>query len=204
MRKMSTLYKQEFEPIMKDGKQVGRKSLGVSDELNEENAWVFSDPTTKAYLKMDGAACAVINGLMYARLMVGQTKRGGKKILLPENAIPAQPEPDPNTGQHPHWVPTKDNPQYKWFNYAFEQLPYEDGTYEMCGTKIVNDPEHTGKLAVLINHNNPELLVDLPEVMTKESLGIWIGSRPNEGVVFKNDSGFMCKLRRTDYLLGKS
>jgi hypothetical protein len=199
MNKMSVLYVQEFELL---GKR-GRIFKGLSDEVRPENAWVFTDPTTVAYRKLDGAACAIIEGKMYARIMVGQgKKKRNKKIEKPIDAIPAQPEPDPITGQHPHWVPTEGKPQYKWFNHTMDKFgPYEDGTYELCGSKIGGDPEATGEKAFAISHTDPHLLLELPSELNKTTLREMIEGNPYEGIIFKNANGDYCKLRRFDFML---
>jgi hypothetical protein len=197
MKKMTTLYVTTFkEPA--NGKR-GRIFDKLSNEVREENQWVFSDPTTKAYRKLDGAAAAIINGKLYARYMV-RTNKGGKVRKIPENGIPAQEKPDENTGQHPYWVPTKGRPEYKWHNLAFDNQPdLPDGTYELCGIKINQNKENLKEDAVLLNHNNPSLIVELPERLNFDSIKDLIENLNQEGIVFKNDAGEMCKIRKVDY-----
>lgn len=86
MKKISTLYK-------KDPNDLGR----VINEVNPENAWVFTDAGVIATQKYDGTACAIIDGQLYKRYDV----KKGKNV--PPFAIPCQ-DPDPVTGHWPHWV----------------------------------------------------------------------------------------------------
>lgn len=176
----------------------GRVFTHVSNEVRPENSWVFTDPTTKAYKKLDGTACAVISGKLYARYMVKQ--RGpNKPAVYPEDGIPAQPEKDLATGQHPYWVPTEGKPHYKHQNEALEKFPdLPDGTYEFCGP-IINKNKENLSSNTFINHNSSDLIVELPKELTFESLKEMVKNYPGEGFVFKNDSGQMCKLRRVDF-----
>ena len=90
MKKMTTLFKMEFD-ILPNGK--GRMFRELSKEINEENNWVITDKTTKAYRKIDGTACSIINGELYARYMV-KMRNGNKPSVIPENGIPAQEKED--------------------------------------------------------------------------------------------------------------
>jgi hypothetical protein len=197
MRKMTTLYKQYFDRLPNN---KGRVFTHITDEVRDENKWVFTDTTTKAYKKLDGTACAIIDGKLYARYMVRQ-RSADKPKKYPEDGIPAQPKEDPNTGQHPYWVPTDDKKEYKYHNEAFARMTNkEDGTYELCGPKINGNKENLAE-NILINHNSTELIVQLPKELTFESIKDMVSNYKGEGFVLKNSSGDMCKIRRCDFKL---
>lgn len=196
MKKMTTLFVQNFEPVP-SGK--GRIFTGLSEEVRPENAWVFTDPSVKAYRKLDGTAAAIIDGVIYARYMV-RHRKGNKPPIIPENGIPAQPNKDEGSNSHPYWVPAHSSPHYKYHVQAFEKQPgLPDGTYELCGTKINGNKEGLDDEAFLWNHDDENLLLDMPYPLTFDSIKVWISSMPYEGVVFKNDSGQTCKIRRVDF-----
>ncbi len=196
MKKMSTLYKMLFDYLPNN---KGRIFKGLSQEINQENSWVFTDKSTRAYRKLDGTACAIINGKMYAIYMVKTDKN--KQRQVPKNGIPAQELPDANTKLHPYWVPTEGDAKYKWHNHAYnlDGAWNHDGTYELVGKKINANKEGLDEDAILWNHNDENLLIELPDEITFESLRELIASKPWEGIVFKNDSGQLCKLRRCDF-----
>lgn len=125
MKKISTLYK-------KDPSDLSR----VINEINPENAWVFTDPGVKATQKLDGTACAVINGQLYKRYDVKKGK------TVPPFAIPCQ-DPDEITGHWPHWILCNhDDPADKWHFQAFDPVTDADGTYELIGPKVQGNPEN--------------------------------------------------------------
>lgn len=184
MKKISTLFK-------KDIHNLGR----VINEINPENNWVF-DGEAIATQKFDGSACAVINGKLYKRY---DAKKGK---TAPEGAIPCQ-EADFITGHHPHWVEcdiTKKEDKYFWegFNTLAESGKVEDGTYELIGEKVRNNPENiTGHL--LVKHGT--------QVLGLESLDFdfikgFLSNTENdmEGIVFHHIAdNRMCKIRKSDF-----
>lgn len=179
MKKISTLYK-------KDPNDLSR----VINEVDEKNKWVFKEgiPTRK----FDGTSCAIIGGEIYKRYDVKQ----GRSV--PEGAIPCQ-EPDSITGHWPHWVKCdRNNPSDKFHFIAFDALENkEDGTYELCGEKIQNNPENINGY-VLIKHGSEILNISdfsfegLKEYLSDPKLDI-------EGIVFHHKDGRMCKIRKCDF-----
>lgn len=185
MKKISTLFK-------KDVNDLGR----VINQVNEENQWVFDGegiPTRK----FDGTATAIINGELYKRY---DAKKGKK---APEGAIPCQ-EPDPKSGHHPHWVKCDINKNED--KYFFEGLSkyleineqIVDGTYELIGEKIQNNPEKI-KGHILVKHKD-KVLLGLIYPLTFENIKQYLETVDIEGIVFhhKTDDR-MCKIRKTDF-----
>jgi hypothetical protein len=194
MKKMTTLYKQEFDQLPNN---KGRVFSGLSQETNTENDWVFTDPTTVAYRKLDGASAAIINGKVYYRYMSRQRKNTPAQI--PVDGIPAQPNIDEATQTHPYWVPAEAKGNGKHHYDAFINQPnLPDGTYELIGPSINGNAEHA-VTNILVPHNANKLLVKLPTELTRESLKQLIMSQPWEGLVFRNSNDDMCKLRRVDF-----
>lgn len=186
MKKISTLFK-------KDPNDLGR----VINEINPENAWVFTDDGVKATRKWDGTACAVIDGQLYKRYDV----KKGKQV--PPFAIPCQ-EPDHITGHWPHWILCQhDNPADKFhfegFNYYKEfngEIP--DGTYELVGVKVQGNPEHIESGHRLLLHGS-HVLQGLVHPIDFQNLKTYLEVVDIEGIVFHHPDGRMCKLRKSDY-----
>lgn len=135
MQKIPTLFKKKYND--------NGKYLGVIPEWNVE-----LDPN-KLYavtVKWDGTACAIIDGELYKRYDM----KPGKNI--PNGAIMCQPY-DKDAKHNPCWVKCdRDNPSDKWHWRAFDKgaacefpygqcsLPFNDGTYELIGRHIQNNP----------------------------------------------------------------
>lgn len=135
MQKIPTLFKKKYND--------NGKYLGVIPEWNVE-----LDPN-KLYavtVKWDGTACAIIDGKLYKRYDV----KPGRNI--PNGAIMCQPY-DKNAKHNPCWVKCdRDNPSDKWHWVAFDKgaacefpygqclFPFNDGTYELIGRHIQNNP----------------------------------------------------------------
>ena len=185
MKKLSTLFK-------KDPNDLGR----VINEIDPENKWVYDYgiPTRK----FDGTACAIINGELYKRYDA-KLKDGKYKRPIPDGAIPCQ-EADLITGHHPHWVKCdRNDPADKWHWKGFDLLEEkEDGTYELCGEKILRNPEKI-EGHKLIRHGIEVL--DLTD-FTFENIKKYLSDEKNdiEGIVFHSTiDDRMCKIRKGDF-----
>lgn len=146
MQKIPTLFKKKYND--------NGKYLGVIPEWN-----VGLDPN-KFYaitVKWDGTACAIIDGELYKRYDV----KPGKKI--PDGAIMCQPY-DKDAKHNPCWIKCdRNNPSDKWHWVAFDKgcaydasisgksYPFNDGTYELVGKHIQNNPYHIDD-EILIPH----------------------------------------------------
>jgi len=189
MKKIKTL----FERVI-----VDHKIVDILPNVAEGCEWVMKGEGI-ATRKLDGTACAVINGKLYARFdFYTITKNGKKPRKLPVGSIPCQAEPDPITGHFPHWVPVWTNSKlYKWHIKAFEnQTGLEDGTYELVGEHFNNNPEHIEHGDVLIKHGSI-VLEGVPR--TFEGIREYLREHEMEGIVFHRGNGDMCKIKRTDF-----
>jgi len=193
MRKMTTLFKTSHEG----------QTTSITRNIREENLWVFTDgDSVKPMIKLDGTACAVIDGRLFKRY----DAKNGKPA--PVGAIPCQNAADPVTGHFPHWVAVDPASNAdKWHIDALNGLSpddvssvYENGTYELIGEKIGGNPEGIAGHA-LIDHSN--LFVDdLPDFNIDTGFDIirnYLHIADIEGIVFHHDDGRKCKIRKTDF-----
>ena len=74
-------------------------------------------------------------------------------------------------------------------------IPTEDGTYELCGPKVGQNPEAM-ETYQLLRHGAE--VVDMP-ARTFEAMREVIAAHLFEGVVFHHPDGRMAKLRRSDF-----
>lgn len=181
MKKMKTLFLKDKNNIMTE----------VPDPNNQ---WVFNGRGV-ARVKLDGTACAIINGDLYKRYDCKLHKKTGKRKIPPKGWIPCQKEPDPITKHWPGWAPvtTQDKHHLTAFSY---QKKWTDGTYELIGHKIQGNP-YSLSIIMLVTHNT--LIVSLPSPFTYISFKEFFTEYMEEGVVFYGPEGQRCKLRRIDF-----
>lgn len=184
MKKISTLFKKNPE------------NLGlVINEVNPDNKWVYVNGI--ATRKFDGTACAIINEELYKRYDCRIDKNTGNyKKPIPHGAISCQ-EADLISGHHPHWVKcNRQKPDEKYHWIAFDNLENkENGTYELCGEKVQGNPENISGY-LLIKHGCEILpLTDFSFDAIKD----YLSNTNIEGIVFHNNNGDMCKIRKSDF-----
>ena len=177
MKKIPSLFKRDY---------VNTKL--IYDEVVEGCEWVLLDNTCVATVKFDGTACAIINGTLYRRYDAKHNR------IAPLGAIPCQ-EKDPVTGHQPHWVKVSlTNPDDKYFLIAFDpKLP--DGTYELCGEKIQQNPEKVEGYK-LIRHGS-KIIENCPK--TFNEIKEYLMDKDIEGIVWHNLNGKMAKIRKDDF-----
>jgi hypothetical protein len=173
------------------------KTLLVKDEnhlATEEIQcpWVFDDGV-QAYIKSDGSACMIKDGVLYKRYDAKRNKKTGEFKQPPEGSIPCC-EPDEVTGHWPHWaVCTRED---KWHMEAFNGSE-PDGTYELIGPKVNGNHERVGKHELLSHKKG---IQDLTSVkFDYAGIKSFIECLPHEGIVFHHPDGRMCKVRRKDF-----
>lgn len=189
MKKIKTL----FERVI-----VNHEIVAILPNVAEGCEWVMKGEGI-ATRKLDGTACMVKDGKLYARydfytIVHGKRK---KQRVLPDGAIPCQDRPDEITGHFPHWVPVDTKPEYKWHRIAFEQQTgLEDGTYELIGVHFKRNPEQIESGDILIKHGSI-ILDNIPR--TFEGIREFLKTHDIEGIVFHRENGDMCKIKRTDF-----
>lgn len=182
MKKIPCLFKKVYD----DGGY-----MGVVNEVTPGCEWVINGEGV-ATEKVDGAACAIIDGVLYRRF----DAKNGKKP--PEGAIPCQPEPDPVTGHWPHWYQVSDRTAAdKHFVHAYANTPWvnEDGTYEAVGLHFQRNPYRLDD-DFLERHGRIKIK-DCPRDF--DGIREYLRTHNIEGIVFHRGNGEMCKIRRKDF-----
>lgn len=183
VKKIPTVFKRTFDGGVGEGQ--------ISSEITPGMEWVMAGEG-EATEKVDGAACAIINGELYKRY---DAKHGKKP---PDGAIPCQEKPDPYTGHWPHWVKVDAKSKGdRWFVAAYENTPWnrEDGTYEAVGLHFQNNPY--GLDADFLERHGRIKVKDFPR--TFDGMREWLRVNNVEGIVFWKDGKPQCKIRRKDF-----
>jgi len=177
MRKIISLFQRNY-----DGDRL------VRDEVVPGAEWVIASEGI-ATRKFDGTCCMIKGGVFYKRYDV---KKGR---VPPDGFIPAQ-EPDAVTGHWPGWLQIQlTDTVDRWHCEAFfTRGDWPDGTYELCGPKINNNPERQEK-HVLIPHGQE--IVDAPR--TFNALKEWFADKDIEGIVWHHSDGRMVKIKKRDF-----
>jgi len=161
----------------------------IYNEVTEGCEWVIKGeglPTRK----FDGTACLIDHGKFYKRYDF----KKGRKFPFPKcMCIACQPEPDPETGHWPWWVPvTKDD---KYHNEALVNAPRGNGTYELCGPKVNGNPEGLDFHALILH--GVETFLDCPTGF--DVLPEYMIDKKVEGIVWHHPDGRMCKIKLKDF-----
>lgn len=187
MKKIPTL----FQRIFKNHKVVGIESIVTP------GCEIVLDGLCTPTVKYDGSCCAIINNVLYKRY---DCKKGR---TAPEGAIPCC-EPDPITGHWPHWVVCDpENPADKWYIEAFDNMlmcgctPLKDGTYEAIGPHFQGNPYHLME-DQLIRHGT-RVIPALEGKHDFNELRSFLRNSNIEGIVWWDENGPVCKLKRTDF-----
>jgi hypothetical protein len=166
----------------------------VTREVNPEAAWVIAGEG-RATIKLDGTACMVRDGKLYARY---DCKKGKTP---PPNFEPCQ-SADVETGHWPGWVPVSGQPQYKWHENAWLSLvdPLADGTYELCGAHFQTNPEHVPDGEDRFYPHGMFFEGHADPVRTFAGMRDFLEERfVVEGIVFWHSDGRMAKIKRRDF-----
>lgn len=186
MKKIKSLFVREF------GED---HSVTVTCEVTEGCEWVLNGEG-KATRKWDGTCTKVEDGIIYRRY---DCKEGRTP---PVGFIPTD-NPDPITGHWPGWIKIdKYNPKgdEKFFVEGYintfgsiDTIP-ENGTYELCGPKILGNPEKL-ESHMLIKHG--EEILTVPR--DYDGIRQFLKDNYIEGIVFHRGNGDMCKIKRVDF-----
>ena len=187
MKKIPTLFKREYE-----NNHVIRTLPIVTPGME----WVLAGEGL-ATKKLDGACCAIIDGVFYKRY----DAKNGKPV--PEGAIKCQDDPDPITGHWPCWVKVdKKNPVDKWFLEAYyvtsmwtnQGLTLEDGTYEAIGLHFNGNPYKMNEDYIVRHGISP---IDVERSF--DGIKKYLKEHYIEGIVFWKDGEPKCKIKRSDF-----
>ena len=144
--------------------------------------------------KVDGAACAVINGRLWKRY---DAKKGKTP---PADAIACCPSPDPVTGHWPHWVLVDaHNRADRWFVRAYINTPWiedwDDWTFEAVGVHFQGNPY--GLDDDFLEPHGRIKIKDCPRSF--EGIREWLRVHEVEGIVFWEGGEPRCKIKRSDF-----
>lgn len=161
----------------------------LRNEVTPGSEWV-QNGEGYATRKWDGKAVLIKDGEIYVRFdfKPGRTK--------PEGFEPCTPEPDPQSGHWPGWVPETGKNLLR-IAVLTEGLP--DGTYEFCGptvgTRHGPNPEKLQE-HILVPHGK-DLLVDVP--VNFDGLKKYLEGNQIEGIVWYHPDGRMVKIKVSDF-----
>ena len=165
----------------------------VDDEVIEGMEWVLRGEG-EATEKVDGAACAIIDGALYRRYDAN-VKKGRKPPL---EGIPCQEAADPVTGHWPFWVKVEDSIRSDaHFVRAYVNSPWcrDDGTYEAVGVHFQGNPY--GLDDDFLEPHGRIKIRDLTR--TYEGICDWLEKHEVEGIVFWKDGEPKCKIKRKNF-----
>jgi hypothetical protein len=177
----------------------GPNSFTLTDQVTPGCEWVL-DGIGIASRKWDGTACAIIDGMLYKRFDAKRKPDGTYKDI-PVRAIPCG-DADPITGHHPHWVALSYSANQDkhhvsaWINFLKENK-YKtptDGTYELIGPPIGNNPEGVDRMMF---KRHGDMVLEVPR--TINGITEYLATHLLEGIVFTNFDGRCCKIRRKDF-----
>lgn len=189
MKKIKSLFIRKFD---------NHNVVECTHEVTPGCEWVI-DGEGVPTRKRDGTCCLVEYGVLYRRYDCKQGK-------TPPNGFIPCCDPDPVTGHWPGWVivnkykPSGDERYYvQGYINTFGSIDYsfENGTYELCGPKIQNNPENLSDL-FMFKHGGEQLL-DFPKERTWENIRDYLNTHYIEGIVFHRENGDLCKIKRTDF-----
>ncbi len=188
MQKIPSLFKRDYE-----------KTRLIYDEVVPGSEWVINGEGV-ATRKYDGTCCLIKDGELYKRyeLKPGKT--------APEGFEPAS-DVDEVTGKQQGWVPVPpDSKEDKYHREGLYNLGIKlcvggldsppDGTYELVGPKIQNNPEKYDS-HYLIMHDQAGEYPDCPR--TFNAIKEWFQGRDIEGVVWHHPDGRMVKIKKKDF-----
>lgn len=172
MKKIPTLFERDWD--------------GDRSRVVDKVAFVLPEGAIPT-VKRDGTACLVRGGVLYKRY---DAKPGR---VPPAGFEPCQ-ECDEQTGHQPGWVPVGDGPEDKVFR--IEEIPNEDGTYELCGPKVQGNPEGYQE-HYFIRHGAEMIAGNIPTDFA--GLRGWLKDSPWEGIVWWWNGEPVCKIKRRDF-----
>lgn len=180
-KKIPTLFVREFD--------AAHRVVKVTDVVTSGMEWVLMGEG-EATEKVDGSACAIINGVFYKRF----DAKPGRRV--PPGAIPCQ-DPDPVTKHWPHWVRVTGQHGEGWLTAAYANTPWcrEDGTYEVVGPHFQSNPY--GLDEDFLERHGRIKIPDFPRDF--EGMREYLRTHEIEGVVFWKDGEPKCKIKRSDF-----
>ena len=175
MQKIPTIFKRNYS-----------KTYQVLPIINPECQWVF-DGHGIPYRKFQGMAAMIKQGTYYKRTIIKKNQPIPETFILTTTDLRAQ--------KHFGWLPVDPyDPQDQYYLHAYDPcLP--DGTYELLGPKILDNPEHMSS-HILLNHKHQE--ITLPK-RSYASIKHYLSKMDFEGIVFHHHLYGMAKIKKKDF-----
>ncbi len=182
MKKIPSLFERESD-----------NRLAVN-KVNPACQWVI-DGEGVPTAKLDGTACAVIDGKLYKRYD-NSRRKGEIRVQTTEpldDWIHCQDTSE--RGQFIYWVPVGNKDYYHQIAWGWAQGKLDDGTYELLGPEVQGNP-HGFFRNVLVKHGSVRLLKDL---RTFDGIGGYLRDLPFEGIVWHHPDGRMAKITKAKF-----
>lgn len=184
MKKIPTLYERIYDDK--------GKPIGITPNIKPGLEDVFK--RCYATRKYDGTAVAFIDGKWMQRY-------DARKKDRPADFIPCNDKPDPITGSDPGWIPARDKYILEAISYFMENdciYGIVNGTtFEAVGPKINGNKDHFDH-HTLVQHGQDTYFED-EYGPSFEGIKKFLTEHEIEGIVFWDDNGPVCKIKRRDF-----
>lgn len=163
--------------------------------VHPDAAWVIGGEGV-ATRKFDGMTVLIEYGKAFKRITLKSRSTDGLFTgTIPDGWKPAQPEPDPITGEFPGWQAIGEGPEDALFRDAVNGVTYANGTYELIGPKVNGNPEGS-ETHYLIRHGD-DVIENAPR--DYEGLEQYFVTHNIEGIVWHHPDGRMAKIKAKDF-----
>lgn len=170
----------------------------VIDQVTPGCEWVLKGEGV-ATAKLDGSACAVINGILYKRYdnsrLKGRDTRVQRTAPL-DDWIHCQ---DTNEkGKFIYWIPIKNKDYYHQIAWAWAQGDLSDGTYELVGPDVQDNP-HKFLYNCLIKHGAIQISCKY-DLSSYDAIRKFLEQDTDyEGIVWHHPDGRMAKITKKKF-----
>lgn len=159
--------------------------------------WVINGEGLPTH-KLDGSACAVIEGKLYKRY--DNSRRQGEVRV--QKTTPLKDwihcGDTSERGQNIYWIPVTSKDYYHQIAWGWAQATLADGTYELVGPEVQDNP-HQFIHNTLIPHVNPLMPFIHENPRTYDSIKSFLETSPYEGIVWHHPDGRMCKITKRKF-----
>ncbi len=167
----------------------------LTREVNPDCKWVL-DGEGRPTEKLDGSACAVIDGQLYKR-----HQHKSEKGDPPEGWIHWTGDPAQRSG-HGWLVCTRGDPSCRYHWEAWDEIQLgstpPNGTYELLGPKSNGNPHRLSDHQLCPHGAEFDRNIS-PIPRSYEGLEEWLGDVVCEGIVWHHPDGRMAKIKRRDF-----
>lgn len=175
------------------------------DKITPGCEWVINGegrPTAK----LDGSACAVINGKLYKRFD-NSMRKGDERIQKTEPLEDWIHCGDTSErGKFIYWIPITSQDYYHQNAWEYNEGKFEDGTYELVGPKVQGNP-HGFRNNLLIKHGEIGLGTSMMNECPRygenprnyEDIKRYLEVTSWEGIVWHHEDGRMCKITKSKF-----